>query len=239
MTRSVITLEIASDQIETAVKQDDCDREADKRRKGRAEDLRRIDHADQIARCEPDSAVAGGSPGPRLSWLNEARLPTARAKMSPIPTKISDSVIDTAPSATVRRRHCRGGVARHFAHTARSGRHRDAEVPIWRAGLRGSVRCRWRRPRPRGAPAPPVDLSRPVGSTRAGQSSDRRSGNNAPMSQNSGRKMPRTNMTQWPFLIVMTPRVIARMRYRMPKPPPIQYATTATFRLSSPLNSTG
>ena len=73
---------------------------------------------------------------------------------------------------------------------------------------------------------------------RSGQYLSRTGGNNAPMSQNSGRKMPRTNMTQWPLLMVMTPRVIARMRYRMPKPPPIQYATTATFRWSSPLNST-
>ena len=55
------------------------------------------------------------------------------------------------------------------------------------------------------------------------------------MSQNSGRKMPRMNMTQWPLLIVMTPRVIARMSHRMPKPPPIQYPTTFTSRLSSPL----
>jgi hypothetical protein len=44
------------------------------------------------------------------------------------------------------------------------------------------------------------------------------------MSQNKGRKMPMMNMTQWPFLIVMTPRVINRTRYRM-MPPPIQIST--------------
>ena len=29
----------------------------------------------------------------------------------------------------------------------------------------------------------------------------------APMSQKNGKKMPMINMTQWPFLIVRTPRV--------------------------------
>jgi hypothetical protein len=47
------------------------------------------------------------------------------------------------------------------------------------------------------------------------------------------------NMTQWPFLIVMTPRVINRTRYRMTPTPPIQISTTATFRLSSSIISHG
>jgi hypothetical protein len=43
------------------------------------------------------------------------------------------------------------------------------------------------------------------------------------MIQNKGRKMPMMNMTQWPFLIDMTPRVIMRIKYKRPKPPPIAY----------------
>jgi hypothetical protein len=33
-----------------------------------------------------------------------------------------------------------------------------------------------------------------------------------------GKKIPTTNMTQWPFLIVMIPRVIRRTTYKIPTP---------------------
>ena len=47
----------------------------------------------------------------------------------------------------------------------------------------------------------------------------------APMIQKMGRKMPRMNMTQCPFLRVMTPRLMSSTKYKMASPmyisPPI------------------
>jgi hypothetical protein len=38
------------------------------------------------------------------------------------------------------------------------------------------------------------------------------------MSHNRGKKIPMTNKSQWPFLIVMIPSVINRTTYKIPRP---------------------
>jgi hypothetical protein len=38
------------------------------------------------------------------------------------------------------------------------------------------------------------------------------------MNQNSGKKIPMMNITQWPFRIVKIPRVINRTTYKTPSP---------------------
>jgi hypothetical protein len=47
------------------------------------------------------------------------------------------------------------------------------------------------------------------------------------MNQNRGRKRPRMNMIQWPFLIEMIPTVTNRTRYMRPSSPPVEVADAA------------
>jgi hypothetical protein len=63
----------------------------------------------------------------------------------------------------------------------------------------------------------------------------RADGVNAPTIQKIGRKNPKTNMNRWPFLMVVSPRLMSRARYRKKSKPPVQYHMSASHRLVDPL----
>jgi hypothetical protein len=53
------------------------------------------------------------------------------------------------------------------------------------------------------------------------------------MSQNSGKKMPKMNMTQWPFLNVVIPSVTTKVIQKSAyKPPPIPHHITRLRRFA-------
>jgi hypothetical protein len=45
----------------------------------------------------------------------------------------------------------------------------------------------------------------------------------APMSQRSGKKIPKKNIHPWPFLSVLTPRNTSRITYKIKPPMPIPH----------------
>jgi hypothetical protein len=54
-------------------------------------------------------------------------------------------------------------------------------------------------------------------SSEAGETQLRRGGSKAPISQNSGMKIPMMNMTQWPFRMDRMPKVKRRTSHKIPK----------------------